>query len=94
MTSLPRYAILKEQHILKLKSAYYPLFRVMEMQRICEVTATPADVQQHIGQEGANLSEKSNDKRIWLHNIKSAVRYGLFFIIQRRNFYGEVVIYF
>lgn len=30
--------------------------------------------------EGANLSEKSNDKRIWLHDIKSAVRYGLFFL--------------
>ena len=41
LTSKPQYAILKEQHILKLKSAYYPLFRVMEMQRICEVTATP-----------------------------------------------------
>ena len=41
LTSKPQYAILKEQHILKLKSAYYPLFRVMEIQRICEVTATP-----------------------------------------------------
>ncbi len=33
----------------------YPLFRVMEIQRICEVTATPF-------QEGANLSEQSSNK--------------------------------
>ncbi len=38
---------------------YFLLFRVVEIQRICETTATPFE-------EGANLSERSNNKRIYL----------------------------
>jgi hypothetical protein len=48
-----------------------PLFRVMEIQRIYEVTATPNEMSEPpsgaIRQErweGANLSEKSSNKRI------------------------------
>ena len=41
----------------------YPLFRVMEVQRTCEVTATPVNRGAR-GQEGASLSEKSSNKRI------------------------------
>ena len=45
----------------QLKKYVYPLFRVMEIQRICEVTATPDPVQAEAvcqaGKEGANLSE-------------------------------------
>lgn len=43
------------------KVRIYPLFRVMEIQRICEVTATPF-LQSHSAckdaAEGANLSEE------------------------------------
>ena len=53
------------------------LFRVGEIQRICEATATP------FYEEGANLSESSNNKRIEIE-FKTVLLLGLslFFVIQ------------
>ena len=46
------------------------LFRVVEIQRICEATATP------FYEEGANLSESSNNKRIEIE-FKTVLLLGL-----------------
>ena len=49
----------------------------MEIQRICEATATPPY------EEGANLSEQSNNKRIE-YKFKTVLLLGLFSFIQER----------
>ena len=53
------------------------LFRVVEIQRICEATATPGC------QEGANLSEQSNNKRI-VYEIEQSDSFGLFLRILKK----------
>ena len=52
------------------------LFRVVEIQRICEATATP------FYEEGANLSESSNNKRIEIE-FKTVLLLGLSLLLYR-----------
>lgn len=65
-----------------------PLFRVVEVQRTCEATATPF-------REGANLSEISNNKRMRYESI--GVRLWRAFSMhtgQKGEIYGKVLVYF
>ena len=57
----------------KFNKANFLLFRAVEIQRICEAAATPAK------REGANLSERSNNKRIVYGDIKQSAYAGCFF---------------